>query len=151
MPDNLLPIPHYKQSHPGACLPACVRMVLTSLGNDVSASHLADVMGSYWFGTPASHVLRLSSLGYKVTYERASFGHLRTYLAQQSPCIVFVRTAALPYWDEDVPHAVVLVGIEKQTVYLLDPVLDTGPTAVDADSFLLAWAELDNYCATFTP
>ncbi len=151
MPGNLLPIPHYKQSHPGTCLPACVRMVLAGLGDDVPELRLADVMGSYWFGTPASRVLRLSSLGYKVTYERASFGHLRTHLAQQLPCIVFVRTAALPYWDEDVPHAVVVVGVEDRTVYLHDPALDVGPTAVDMDFFLLAWAELDNYCATLIP
>lgn len=148
MPSNLLPTPHYKQSQPGACLPACVRMVLASLGDDVDEVHLAHAMGSYWFGTPASHVLRLSALGYQATYERASLGHLRTYFAQQSPCIVFLRTGNLPYWDEDVPHAVVVVGIEDTTVYLHDPILDTGPTAVDIDTFLLAWAELDNYCAT---
>ncbi len=49
-------------------------------------------MGSYWFGTLASHVLHLSSLGYQVTYERTSFEQLRVYLARHVPCVVFLRT-----------------------------------------------------------
>ena len=151
MPDGLLPIPHHKQSRPGACLPACAQMILGSLGDDIAEAHLAHVMGSYWFGTPASHVLHLSSLGYRVTYERASFGQLRVYLARQMPCVVFLRTGGLLYWDEDVPHAVVVVGIEEAMVHLHDPALDTGPTAVDTTTFLLAWAELDNYCTTIEP
>ncbi|MBC8446677.1 MAG: peptidase C39 family protein [Chloroflexi bacterium] len=149
MPNDLLPIPHYRQSRPGACLPACVRMVLASLGDGIAEAHLvARVMGSYWFGTPASHVLRLSSLGYRVTYERTTLEQLRVYLARQVPCIVFLRTGGLPYWDEDVPHAVVVLGIEEAMVYFHDPALDAGPTAVDAAAFLLAWAEMDYYCAT---
>ena len=61
MPTALLPIPHHKQSQSGACLPACARMVLGYLGHDVTETHLAQVMGSYWYGTPASRVRRLSS------------------------------------------------------------------------------------------
>jgi len=151
MQNVLLPIPHCKQSRPGACLPACARMVLGSLGDDIAEARLARVMISYWFGTPASHVLRLSSLGYQMTYERTTFAQLRVYLARQVPCIVFLRTGGLPYWDEDVPHAVVVVGIEETIAHLHDPALDTGPTAVDATAFLLAWAEMDYYCATIEP
>ena len=147
----LLPIPHCKQSRPGACLPACARMVLGSLGDDIAEARLARVMGSYWFGTPASRVLRLSSLGYQATYERTTFAQLHVYLARQVPCIVFLRTGGLPYWDEDVPHAVVVVGIEETVVHLHDPALDTGPIVVDATAFLLAWAEMDYYCATIEP
>ncbi len=148
MQNAWLPIPHCKQSYPGACLPACARMVLGGLGDDIAEARLARVMGSYWFGTPASHVLRLSSLGYLVTYERTTFAQLCVYLARQVPCIVFLRTGGLPYWDEDVPHAVVVVGIEETMVHIHDPIFNTGPTAVDAMAFLLAWAEMDYYCAT---
>ncbi|MDY7079768.1 MAG: cysteine peptidase family C39 domain-containing protein [Chloroflexota bacterium] len=151
MPNVLLPIPHYKQSRPGACLPACVRMVLGGMDDEIAETHLARVMGSYWFGTPASHVLHLSSIGYRVTYERTTFAQLRVHIARQVPCIVFLRTGGLPYWDEDVPHAVVAVEIGETTVHLHDPALDTGPTTVDATAFLLAWAEMDYYCATIEP
>lgn len=148
MPTALLPIPHHKQSQSGACLPACARMVLGYLDDDVTEAHLAQVMGSYWYGTPASRVRRLSSLGYQVTYEQTTLDQLRVYLDRQVPCIVFLRTGALPYWDEDVPHAVVLAGIENTIVYLHDPAMDSGPTLVDLEAFLLAWSEMAYYCAT---
>jgi ABC-type bacteriocin/lantibiotic exporter with double-glycine peptidase domain len=123
-------------------------MVLGYLGDDVTEAHLAQVMGSYWYGTPASRVRRLSSLGYQVTYEQTNLDQLRVYLDRQVPCIVFVRTVGLPYWDEDVPHAVVLAGIENTAVYLHDPAMDSGPTIVDLEAFLLAWSEMAYYCAT---
>jgi ABC-type bacteriocin/lantibiotic exporter with double-glycine peptidase domain len=148
MPTALLPIPHHEQSQSGACLPACARMVLGYLGEDVTEAYLAQVMGSYWYGTPASRVRRLSSLGYQVTYEQTTLDQLRVYLDRQVPCIVFLRTGGLPYWDEDVPHAVVLAGIEDTTVYLHDPAMDSGPTIVDLEAFLLAWSEMAYYCAT---
>lgn len=105
-------------------------------------------MGSYWYGTPASRVRRFSSLGYQVTYEQTTLDQLRVYLDRQVPCIVFLRTGGLPYWDEDVPHAVVLAGIESTTVYLHDPAMDSGPMLVDLEAFLLAWSEMAYYCAT---
>ena len=148
MPTALLPIPHHRQSQSGACLPACARMVLGYLGDDVTEAHLAQVMGSYWYGTPASRVRRLSSLGYQVTYEQTTLDQLRVYLDRQVPCIVFLRTGGLSYWDEDVPHAVVLAGIENTKVYLHDPAMDSGPTIVDLEAFLLAWSEMAYYCAT---
>jgi ABC-type bacteriocin/lantibiotic exporter with double-glycine peptidase domain len=123
-------------------------MVLGYLGDDVTEAHLAQVMGSYWYGTPARRVRRLSSLGYQVTYEQTNLDQLRVYLDRQVPCIVFVRTVGLPYWDEDVPHAVVLAGIENTAVYLHDPAMDSGPTIVDLEAFLLAWSEMAYYCAT---
>lgn len=148
MPTALLPIPHHKQSQSGACLPARARMVLGYLGDDVTEAHLAQVMGSYWYGTPASRVRQLSSLGYQVTYEQTTLDQLRVYLDRQVPCIVFLRTGGLLYWDEDVPHAVVLAGIESTTVSLHDPAMDSGPTHSDLEVFLLAWSEIAYYCAT---
>lgn len=38
--------PHYRQSKPGACLPACTRMVLAALGDERSETELAKLMGS---------------------------------------------------------------------------------------------------------
>jgi ABC-type bacteriocin/lantibiotic exporter with double-glycine peptidase domain len=123
-------------------------MVLAYLGDDRSEEQIAHAMGSYWYGTPASRITRLTSLGYKVTYEQTTLEQLRVYLEQQIPCIIFLRTGALPYWDQDVAHAVVLVGLERETVYWHDPELTTGPTSVDHSAFLLAWSDLDHYCAT---
>lgn len=151
MPNDCLQILHCRQSNPGACLPACVRMVLTYWGHETSEAKLARLMGAYWYGTPLSRVSRLSSLGFQVVYEQASLEQLRAYLAQRLPIIVFVRTGSLAYWNENVAHAVVVVGLDNEQIYLHDPSLDSGPNTVDIPSFMLAWSDLDYYCATLRP
>lgn len=123
-------------------------MVLAYLGHE---ARLAQIMGSYWYGTPASRVSRLSSLGFQIVYEQASLEQLQASLAQQLPIIVFVRTGDLEYWDEDVPHAVVVVGLDNERAFCHDPALDAGPTTVDIPSFMLAWSDLDYYCAIIKP
>ena len=35
---------------------------------------------------------------------------LEAWLAQTVPCILFLRTGELPYWQLDTPHAVVLLA-----------------------------------------
>jgi hypothetical protein len=70
---------------------------------------------------------------------------------------VFLDAGELPHWHEYdlvqrvvVQHAVVGVGLDSQTVYLMDPALDTGPTPMPIGDFLLAWDEMENYYATLT-
>ena len=62
MPSGSMPVRHYRQSNPGACLPACARIVLLTFGEDRTEQQLASVLGSYEFGTPASHITRLEKL-----------------------------------------------------------------------------------------
>jgi len=150
MPGNWLPLTHIKQVRHGACLPACVRMVLLALGDDASEDQLAQLFDTEWYGTPASRVQRLAQHGYHVRYEQTTFEQLQQYLVHQFPVIVFLRTGCLPGWQEDVSHAVVLVGLMADTAILHDPVRDAGPDAINLDAFLLAWSELDYYCATVT-
>ena len=47
-------------------------MVLGYLGHHVTEERLAHVMGSYWFGTPAGRIRRLSSQGYRVVYAQTA-------------------------------------------------------------------------------
>lgn len=46
MPTVLLPVPPYKQVGAHNCLPACARMVLSYLGQEVSEVELA--LKNYW-------------------------------------------------------------------------------------------------------
>jgi len=101
MPDDWLPVPHYKQSADGQCLPACVRMVLAYLGRDVTEFQVAKVLRSYSFGTSAPNVRYLESLDFSVTFGQMSLSRLRAYLQQGVPCIVFVQAADLPYAGMD--------------------------------------------------
>ena len=64
-------------------------------------------------------------------------------MADGQPCIVFVRTGDLPYWSYATSHAVVVVGIDDDNVYLNDPYFEKAPQRVSHDEFLLAWSEFD--------
>ncbi|RLC72072.1 MAG: hypothetical protein DRI81_16865 [Chloroflexi bacterium] len=61
--------------------------------------------------------------------------------------IAFVRTGELPYWEDDVPHAVTVAEIGADTIYLNDPAFQTAPIPVLAEDFLLAWDEFGNQWA----
>jgi predicted double-glycine peptidase len=63
------------------------------------------------------------------------------------PCLVFVRTGDLPYWDEDTAHVLVAIGIDDEAIYVNDPAFDEAPQTVPLDHFLLAWSEFDHRCA----
>ena len=106
------------------------------------------MFGTEWYGTPASRIQRLTQRGYRVTYEQTTLEQLQHYLQQQSPVIVFLRTAGLPGWREDVAHAVVLVGLTSDIAIIHDPARDSGPDEIGLDALLLAWSEMDYYCAT---
>ena len=143
MPSDWLPVPHYEQSQDGRCLPACARMVLTYLGQDVGEDHLAHLLRTRPFGTPADNIRLLSASGWIVTFDRGTEFDLRRCLDQGLPCIVFVKTEALPHWQAEDAHAVVLVGLSGETAYVNDPAFESAPQAVPLEHFLLAWSEFD--------
>lgn len=143
MPADFIKVPHYPQSNSGACLPACVRMVLAQLGQNFSEGRLAEVLASYEFGTPASHVTKLSKLGYTVTYDALSFAEIEAALRQGHFPIAFVRADFLPWSNFTGFHAVVVVGVEGEMVYLHDPAENEGYSPIERDGFLMAWEEFD--------
>ncbi len=147
MPTNLLPVPHHRQSHAGACLPAAARMVLEFLGHTLSEDDLAQRLGTQSFGTPAPNLRRLEPMGFAVTYESVTLATLRAHLEAGTPCLAFVRTGDLPYWHEDTAHVLVAVGIDAESIYVNDPAFDEAPQTILLDYFLLAWSEFDHRCA----
>jgi ABC-type bacteriocin/lantibiotic exporter with double-glycine peptidase domain len=142
MPNDWLSVPALKQSRAGRCLPACVRMVLAYLGDERTENDLARVLKTRPFGTQASNVRLLASLGYTVTYGETSFTQLREFVQQGIPPIVFIQTGALGYWSENVNHAVVLIGCDDERATVLDPAFDE-PQNVPINAFLLAWSDFD--------
>jgi ABC-type bacteriocin/lantibiotic exporter with double-glycine peptidase domain len=121
-------------------------MVLASFGVQVSEAKLADTLGSYEFGTPASRVQRLSKLGYQVEYRTFSLDELRGSLQNGFYPIVFVDADFLPWANFYGFHALVLAGITDTEVLLLDPSEEKAPSRLLLDGFLAAWEEF-NYRA----
>jgi hypothetical protein len=118
-------------------------MILATLGDERAESQCATALSSYDFGTPSSHVMRLTKLGYQVQYRRFSLDELQIHLENHLFPLVFVRADMLPWADFDGFHALVLVEITPTDVALLDPALDNGPTRLSRDGFLIAWEEFD--------
>jgi len=69
---------------------------------------------------------------------------LAAWLDQGLPALAFVQADQLPYWGgQQFQHAVVVVGLDTQAVYLLDPAADAAPIRVLRGDFMLAWDEMD--------
>jgi hypothetical protein len=122
-------------------------MVLEFLGDARSEAEISTLLQAEWFGVPSGRVTRLVAWGYRVRYEQSSLGQLQTDLAKGIPVILFLRTAGLPGWEEDMPHAVVLAGLTIDEAFFYDPAKETGPLQVGLDALLIAWAEMDYYAA----
>ena len=123
---------------------AAACMVLEFLGQAVSEADLAHLLGTQAFGTPASNLRRLDQMGLSVIYESATLATLRSYVQSGIPCLVFVRTGDLPYWEEDTAHVLVAVGVDDEFTYVNDPAFDEAPQTIPLDYFLLAWSEFDH-------
>jgi ABC-type bacteriocin/lantibiotic exporter with double-glycine peptidase domain len=150
MPNDWLPVPQYKQSADGFCLPACARMVLAYWGHHLPEEQVAKQLRSFPFGTPAPNVRYLESLGVSVTFGSASLARLRDWLQNRIPCIVFVQAGDLPYSVSEGYHAIVVVGLDEHAAYVNDPASDTAPQVIPLEHFLLAWSEFDYEYAVIT-
>ena len=101
-------------------------------------------------GTLASNIRRLEALKVEVIFQPGDFDQLQDHLQQNQPCIAFIHTRELSYWTDDVDHAVVVVGLDEQHIYLNDPAFPSGPLTVDRGEFDLAWLEWDEKYAVLT-
>ncbi len=151
MPTNLLNIPHYEQAQAGSCLPACARMVLAFWQHKANESALAQLLGTRYFGTPAPNIHRLEQLGFFVIYESGSLSAIKRQLDKNIPCLVFVQTGILPYWEENTAHVIVVLGIDETTIFVNDPAFENAPQAIPIEYFLLAWSEFDYRYAVIQP
>jgi hypothetical protein len=122
-------------------------MALAFYGDQRSEALISDLLQAEWYGVPAGRVVRLVNWGYRVQYEQSSLQQAQASLEKGVPVILFIRTGGLPAWEMDLPHAVVLAGLSGREAFWHDPDRQEGPDAVDLDSLMIAWAEMDYYAA----
>ncbi len=140
---NLLPISHRRQQQEADCLAACAAMTLNYLHVPIRYDRLVRLLNIRTHGAAFANLRRLSSLGLNVLIAEGDMMQLQQLLAAGFPPLVAVATRELSYWTEDTDHAVVVVGLSDDDVYLHDPELAAGPTAVPRMEFESAWLEED--------
>ena len=149
MSERLIAVPHRVESFVGACLPACLEMALAFFGVARSQHRIANQIGYIeGAGTPARNTTRLSAPGIQLSYhQNGILEDIQQALASGAVPIVFVRTGELPHWNEDTPHALVIVGVSDDILYVNDPAFEYAPIPIPVGDFLLAWYEFDNQWA----
>ncbi len=140
-----LSVPHYQQSMPYTCLPACVRMVLAFRGQYHTETELAQAFNTVpLLGTlPENVVSGLEEMGYHALwFENASLDRMRALFDHGWPIIALLRAADSPH-DTAGLHAVVVTGLAGEEITFLDPAR-TSQTTMRESHFIQAWSKLDH-------
>ncbi len=151
---SFLSVPHLLQRSSGDCLAACAAMVLRYFGvMSVTYDRLNRILEIQPdLGAPFSNIRHLSQLKFAVLYQQGTLPDLQHALANGWPPIVPVNTRELPYWGQiHVNHAVVVVGMDTQSVCLNDPAFTASPIRVAKGDFDLAWLDRDEMFAVIAP
>lgn len=139
----LLPVVHVQQRKLGECLAACTMMVLDYFDASISYQRLLRILRVRQSeGTPFYNIQELSKQGISVIDGHGTIIELYNYLNDGRPCIVSVQTAELPHWQHmRSQHALVVVGMDEENVYVNDPEFSQAPIRVPTGDSLLAWME----------
>jgi hypothetical protein len=123
-------------------------MMLTALGDEVDFDRLVQRLDISSAGGFFFNIDRLSSWSFTVEHSRGTLETLRQYLEAGQPIIVPVDTELLPYWvmrrdvsmeERITDHAVVVVGMDDQYIYVNDPDFAEAPQMVELTWFYDAW------------
>lgn len=143
----LLPVPHVKHARQGECLSACASMALRYLEISAEINHLRQLLGILpGFGAPFSNIERLGQrFDVDIIHKsEGSLAEIYTFLQAGWPVLVSVNTYELPHWSGvSCQHALVVVGMAGNQVFVNDPGFAQAPLAVPMGDFDLAWLEMD--------
>ncbi len=119
-------------------------MVLAFQGMVFGEEELCDLLETQQVGTEVLNVLLLNQRlpGCHAEVTSASLDDLMRWLQQGIPPIVFVTSGPLRYWHTECLYALVVVGIEEQSVLVHDPACAHAPLTIPHGEFLAAWGEL---------
>lgn len=135
-----LNIPNFRQENETHCGVACVRMVLSFYGFEVSEFELAEACETGWLGNTCGELVQgVVKYGFEAEeLENISRDYLFSLIEKNSPLIVLLDPAVLYGGIEGFGHFVVVTGCEGNTIWYNDPDLD-GNLMKDVDEFFRAW------------
>ena len=135
---------HHPQKNKNACVPAALRMVMSSfsaeLGEKYSEESLLSLLGTAESGSVLENLSRMEELGFRAEVASYNLMEIRLYLTSiKKPVIAVVYTEYLPYLTTGSLHAVVIVGVDEQHVYFNHPLLEQAPIVLSVEEFQGAW------------
>lgn len=135
-----LSVPFYRQEHSNTCVPACLRMVLEFFGTVQTEDELAKRCGTTLLGTGRVELAEAAT-GLGLAAQLADYlahDDVEEHLSQGRPVIAWIDPSLLYPGVFGCTHAVVIVGLENDTVRFHDP--DAGAdVALAWPQFHAAW------------
>lgn len=137
-----LEVPFYRQEKPHTCGPACLRMVLASMGTYKSEDVLVDLCGTTLMGTGRRELkLAATQMGFNaVLIERTTRHDVERYLEESRPIIALVDPRQLYLHATETSHGVVIIGFSADEIIFHDPA-GRPDTSIAWERFRHAWWE----------
>ncbi len=129
----------HAQEHPASCVAACLRMVLSGFGAQVTEAALRQLLGNPRSGlTLAEAAAKLRAIGATAAwYADWGLDDLRDCLRDGNHPIVGVERSY--FGHPNAAHAVVIVALHATEVELLDPLHGPAPRVTLIETFAAAW------------
>jgi ABC-type bacteriocin/lantibiotic exporter with double-glycine peptidase domain len=139
----------HRQETPYSCVPACLRVVLLSLGHDIEESRLRALCDCTVFGTNAVQAIpALRELGFRRTQKHTlRLDELSAEVTRGVLPIAFVSTLLIDGVKGE--HALIVLGISVTEVTVYDPL--RGERILPLGSFEAAWAIMHNLTILVRP
>lgn len=129
----------YAQEQETSCVAACIRIVLSSFGQQVTEKRIRKVLGNPPFGlTLPQACQRLMQAGLNIAFhDDWGLLYLRDCLRDGRYPIAGLERRFFGHSDST--HAVVLVEIDNRAIHALDPLGSSAPEIYSPETFELAW------------
>lgn len=128
--------PYFQQTYPFSCVPACLKMVLASLGCDIFEAELRALCECDETGTsPSKAVEAAIQCGFDAYQANLTIEELTEILAENLTPIIFIRFSVAVNYS----HAIVIYKITSKHIYALDP-SELEERKIKIDKFLEIWS-----------
>jgi len=133
-------LPSLKQEQDYSCVPACIRIVLSHYGVELTEERICAACQTTPRGTDQQDAARgIISLGFEAAKLKAAKpDDIIKFLGQNQPVIAIIGVEHLPYGGQYDTHAIVVNGLERNQVSFIDPARGE-EIEISLNTFLRAW------------